>query len=209
MRELFLIRHGESEHHLSGMAGGWTDYPLTSVGRRQAQLAGERLSFLLGSRTVSLYTSDLARALDTAKHITEFIPATLQVCEQLRKLRHGREGGSAETATAALPVPPSIDWVPCSGAESWRMMFNRISYCMNAIEAQVPGTAIVVSHANAIICIVNWWLRISEDHHLASIMYDADPGGITRLRVDSAGCRTVAFLNDTSHLKSDNGWTGR
>lgn len=55
------------------------------------------------------------------------------------------------------------------------MMSNRISSCMNAIEAQKPGTAIVVSHANAIICIINWWLRISEDYHLASIMYDTDP----------------------------------
>lgn len=53
---------------------------------------------------MSLYTSDLARALDTAKHITEFVPATLQVCEQLRELRHASEGDSVEAAISIASI---------------------------------------------------------------------------------------------------------
>ncbi len=36
IKELILLRHGESEHLVRGLTGGWTDTPLT---RRPARLA--------------------------------------------------------------------------------------------------------------------------------------------------------------------------
>jgi broad specificity phosphatase PhoE len=38
MRELLLVRHGESEHLVRGISGGWTDLPLTALGRRQTTM---------------------------------------------------------------------------------------------------------------------------------------------------------------------------
>jgi broad specificity phosphatase PhoE len=73
---------------------------------------------------------------------------------------------------------------------------------MNSIsDILTAGTAIAVTHGNALICAVNWFLQIDDDRLLASTMYDAAPASITRLRVAHDGCRTIAFLNDTSHLR--------
>ncbi|MFB6367225.1 phosphoglycerate mutase family protein [Paenibacillus elgii] len=35
---MYLIRHGEAEHLLKGVVGGWSDTPLTENGRVQAKL---------------------------------------------------------------------------------------------------------------------------------------------------------------------------
>ena len=33
INHLFFVRHGESEHQVTGLTGGWTDTPLTGLGR--------------------------------------------------------------------------------------------------------------------------------------------------------------------------------
>jgi probable phosphoglycerate mutase len=63
-REIWLIRHGQTEWSLSGAHTGRTDIPLTEEGRRQA----ESLRRLLNGRRFSLVlASPLQRALDTCK----------------------------------------------------------------------------------------------------------------------------------------------
>ena len=33
MRKIIVIQHCQSEHHINNMTGGWTDTPLTELGR--------------------------------------------------------------------------------------------------------------------------------------------------------------------------------
>jgi len=62
---LVLIRHGESEFNVRGLATGWTDVSLTASGRKQASTAGQRLA-AAGLRFDVVYTSMLRRAEQTA-----------------------------------------------------------------------------------------------------------------------------------------------
>ncbi len=63
-REIWLIRHGQTEWSLSGAHTGHTDIPLTEEGRRQATA----LNRMLKGRQFSLVlSSPLQRALDTCK----------------------------------------------------------------------------------------------------------------------------------------------
>jgi probable phosphoglycerate mutase len=89
MEELFLVRHGQSVHHVKGLTGGWTNTPLTELGRQQAQLTGQELKKRLADLSVAFYTSDLERALQTAQIIAKVLGITPVAEEALRELNWG------------------------------------------------------------------------------------------------------------------------
>lgn len=62
--ELWLVRHGETPASRDRMLAGWTDVPLTPEGERQAAALRPRLA---GQAFASVWSSDLARALRTAR----------------------------------------------------------------------------------------------------------------------------------------------
>jgi probable phosphoglycerate mutase len=64
MRELWLIRHGETEWSLSGAHTGRTDIPLTAAGRDNAAAIGR---YLGGRQFALVLVSPLQRAFDTCR----------------------------------------------------------------------------------------------------------------------------------------------
>jgi broad specificity phosphatase PhoE len=63
--EIMLLRHGESEGNAAGRMQGRRDYPLTALGREQAERAGEFLA-TRGPPVARVYVSPLKRASETA-----------------------------------------------------------------------------------------------------------------------------------------------
>ena len=64
MPDLILLRHGESQWNLENRFTGWVDVPLSPRGEAEARAAGEKLR---GWRIDKVYTSVLARAVETAR----------------------------------------------------------------------------------------------------------------------------------------------
>jgi len=62
---IFLVRHGQSGQHRGKIFLGQYDIPLSEQGEMEAKAAGERL-IDHGARPKRIYTSDLARAKETA-----------------------------------------------------------------------------------------------------------------------------------------------
>jgi broad specificity phosphatase PhoE len=64
--KLYVVRHGRSAGNLPGRMTGWSEHPLTRLGTAQARRVAARLAPL---GPMPVYTSDLPRALDTARLI--------------------------------------------------------------------------------------------------------------------------------------------
>ncbi|MBR7164189.1 MAG: histidine phosphatase family protein [Clostridia bacterium] len=61
---VYVVRHGESETNRSRVWTGWTDAVLTDKGKDDAKRVGE---FLKQISFEKIFTSDLSRAIETAK----------------------------------------------------------------------------------------------------------------------------------------------
>lgn len=197
-----IVRHGEPDHIVNDLTGGWTDSRLTELGRRQALQTGEYLATLIGNGSFQFYASDLSRAAETAELMAQSLPIRPIPAPGLRELNNGAAANLAneEAAKIALPMTdPLVDWTPYPGAESWRAMSERVEAFLGSIRDDEHDLTLLVMHsgsANAAIC---WWLGLGIGQ--SNIAFELDPCSISRLNVNRWGERNVVKINDTAHLK--------
>jgi broad specificity phosphatase PhoE len=79
---LFLVRHGETDWNAEGRLQGHTDRPLSDYGRRQARRLAEELE---GEELEAIYSSDLARARETAEIVGERLGLPVALEPELRE----------------------------------------------------------------------------------------------------------------------------
>jgi len=199
LKELFLIRHGEAEHLVRNLTGGWTDVPLTELGREQARRTGLRLKELLGADSFAFYCSDLLRTQQTAGIIADALGQGAIVSHHLRDINNGLAAYRTRDEARAMRRPfsqPVQDWVPYPNGESWRMVRKRVEPFMESLQAE---RVVIVSHYVVLSVIVQWWWQL-DDAKIEATSLDIDPCSLTHLRVDKFGARVMVRLNDTGHL---------
>jgi probable phosphoglycerate mutase len=155
VRRLVLLRHGRTEWNHVGRAQGHADVPLDAVGRAQAAAVAPLVAALAPSR---LWSSDLARAAETAAPVAEACGLTVEEDKRLREFSVGeRQGLTWSESVDRFPWVASagglgqrLAGVP--GAESDDDVRARIVPAVEECAAALaPGeTGIVVSHGAAI-----------------------------------------------------------
>jgi len=202
MGRILLIRHGESEHLVRGMTGGWTDLPLTDAGHDQAERTARRIVELVGGESVSIFSSDLVRAVMTAEAIGRALGIPINRVAGLREFNNGSAAGLTQAAASKLQLPQAgnpNDWQPYPGAETWRGMTSRLISCLDGLRPRSESIAVIVSHANSATAVVRWWLGITDlDRNVLSFEFDCC--SITDLTLNEWGEATIHRLNDVSHL---------
>lgn len=153
---LYLMRHGETEWNRDGRFQGQTDVPLSDLGRRQSHNLGRRAAAL---PLAALYSSDLARARDTAHIVASYRPEHPAVFlePRLREVHVGQAAGltAAEIQGrypdfwAARARDPLGTRMP--GGESVLAVLARAQAAVDAIASRYPGQAVgVVTHGGVI-----------------------------------------------------------
>jgi broad specificity phosphatase PhoE len=202
---LIVVQHCQSEHHVNGLTGGWTDTPLTELGWRQADAVAARLLRELGGSSCRLYTSDLMRASQTAAALSQALGIAAIEVPDIREINNGSAAGLTEAAAQAirLPAPADtgvLDHRHFPHGETWREFHRRIARFLDLLCLDpAPGTPILVTHGGAVINIIAWWLRL-EVERLAHVSFGTSPAGITWLTTNAWNERTLKVLSDTSHL---------
>ncbi len=87
---IWLARHGETADNADGRVQGSIDTPLNDRGREQARQLGERAA---GLGVSALYSSQLARALETAQIVGERLGLEPIVDERFAESRRGEWEG--------------------------------------------------------------------------------------------------------------------
>jgi broad specificity phosphatase PhoE len=156
---IILVRHGEAEHMVSDLTGGWTNSNLTEMGRAQADAVAQWLSEELPSGHVRILSSDLNRAVQTAEPIAEALGVDFTRHRGIRELNNGIAAG--KTKHEAKPFLDessklSIDWHPYPKSESWREFYARVSDFMNGVNPPLDETVVIVCHGGTINMILSW-----------------------------------------------------
>jgi probable phosphoglycerate mutase len=148
--KLSIIRHGETDYNgetaSADLIRGHTNVPLNKRGIEQAHAMGKKLP----KDITGLYTSDLDRAHDTAKIISE--ESGVPIIESSRGFRPWDVGkfGGQPSKTA---VPKLIDYMenkpdePVPGGESFNQFKDRALSNIQRAQEENPGEHIgIVSH---------------------------------------------------------------
>jgi probable phosphoglycerate mutase len=202
METVILIRHGEAEHMVSDLTGGWSQVPLTKKGRDQMLTLATRLERGLEGIDFAFYCSDLKRARQSADIIGEAVERVPIPSRELREFNSGVATDRTKVEVAHLYRPPSepiMDWQPYPEAETWRRFYRRITAFMDGLHAVESRPTLIVSHGGTIVNLVAWWIRL-EEASLSYTTFHTSPASISVLNVTPLDERAVERLNDTAHL---------
>jgi broad specificity phosphatase PhoE len=139
---ILLVRHGETDWNAERRVQGKTDRPLNETGRDQAQALAQQLA---GVPLAAVYSSDLGRALETARTVAD--ARKLQVTP-LRELRE-RDFGTWEglTDVEILERYPEARTGSWGDAETRDELEARVLAAIRRISEDHPGeTVLVVAH---------------------------------------------------------------
>ncbi len=193
---LYLVRHGQSVGNERRLFFGWSDHPLTDLGREQARQAAEALGEVAFTRCVS---SDLIRARDTARICAEGRGVAVEPDPRLRE----QDMGELEDATwedsharfGGLIDRMVGDWahVDPPGGESVRHMRRRVAASVDEIVARGEDT-LVVAH-NGTLSLILSHFGLAEDRELMNPDYNwfFAHGTYSAIRVDADGAELVCF----------------
>ena len=204
MKDVYVVAHTESIHHVENKVGGWFDTGLTERGQRQADAVAQRLAVLVGSEPTEIVTSDLLRARQTADRIASRLDCPLTETQALREMSQGIGEGRPEPwlHERFVPAPANnrLDHRSIEGSETKRELAMRIYAALDAILADGNATKIIVTHGYAMTFVVAAWIRMPIEA-VGYINLRSTSGGITHLHEDDyLQNRGVRFLNDTTHL---------
>ena len=207
MRNIYVVAHPEATHHVEGVVGGWHDSQLTSAGARAAVSIAEALrSRIPGDAHVELFSSDLQRALQTARVVGDLLHAEPVIDRRLREKSYGEaEGRPREWLDQRFVPPPAVgdrmghdEGVP--GAETKMAFAQRVYSVMDAILESSCEHQVIVTHGFAATFVLASWIRMPIES-LGYVNFRAASGSITLLREDDYfHNRQVASLGDTRHL---------
>ena len=88
MRNVYVVSHCQSVHHVEKLGGGWYDTGLTDLGREQAEKTGIYLQSIVVS-DVRIVSSDLKRAKETAEIIGEILGREVELDQGFREMNYG------------------------------------------------------------------------------------------------------------------------
>ena len=90
--KVYIFRHGQTDWNAERRVQGHTDIELNEIGRREAELLGERLKDL---DIEKVFSSDLSRALETARIALGHLE--IETSERLREAHFGEAEGKIFT----------------------------------------------------------------------------------------------------------------
>jgi probable phosphoglycerate mutase len=198
--QIIVVRHGQTVWNTERRFQGHLDSPLTPRGVSEAEALGRRL---VNQRFDALYSSDLGRALETARIISAATAHPVNSDARLRERHLGAfQGKTGKEIGAAYPEAYEIyrrrdpDFI-VPGGESLRQQAERNFSCLEELAERYAGAClVVVTHGGVLSAILR---------HVLSIPFDATrrfefPNSSLNIFTFGDGYWTLRTWGDISHL---------
>ena len=141
---LIITRHGETEENKAGIMQGHLPGTLSELGVWQARRLAERLK---GEKIDLIISSDLARALDTAKIIAKFhSDVDLILDERLRERFLGEFQGKTKESLGIPKTRQIADFIDGKNAEGADEFFDRAGVLIKYVLKRTEGDIFLVWH---------------------------------------------------------------
>ncbi len=151
MTTLYLVRHGETEWNHTKRAQGQADIDLNARGHEQAVQAAAEMSNI---PVVAVYSSDMKRAVDTARPIADTHGVELILDAAFREIDQGEwEGLHVDEIKKRWPEMwgPARHYNARPGGESPQQVRVRALEGVRRIMERHPeGNVVIVSHGGTI-----------------------------------------------------------
>ncbi|MGM0605093.1 MAG: histidine phosphatase family protein [Halobacteriota archaeon] len=202
---IVLVRHGETDWNRDRRVQGWAPVPLNDRGRRQVA----RLAKAIDDRyeVDRLVSSDLRRALETARPIARLVGVTVEPDRAWRERDFGvmqglgyrdlfegyPEYALTEVGYAAARATPE-------GGERLLDHRDRVLAGFDRLVASIDPdeTAVVVTHGGPLYFLLGWLKGI--DVIAAVVEQEQDNCAITELTIETAtGAVAIGVENDTEY----------
>lgn len=156
-REIWLIRHGETEWTLTGAHTGRTDIPLTAAGERHAAAIGRRLA---GRPFALVLTSPLQRARETCR--LAGYGDVAQADPDLSEWDYGAYEGLT-SAQIQKEVPGWTIWTsPVPRGETIQQVAGRANRVIERASA-INGDVALFAHGHLLRVLTACWLGLPPD----------------------------------------------
>jgi len=204
MTQIYLARHGETEWNAIRRVQGWTDIPLSTFGGAQAEALGGRLERV---PLTAIYSSDLGRAMETARPAAERHGLVVTPLSALREKRFGDWEGLTQTQLERdytelwyrYHTERDMDVVVPNG-ETWAQVMSRMTGALVGILRDHPGpddAVLVVGHGGSGRVII---LQALQAVLPTLLRLHLDNASLSRMDFHGKADSRVVLLNDTSHL---------
>lgn len=222
---IYLVRHGQTTANRAQIVQGWADSGLTDAGIAVADSDGEKLRHVPFR---AAYSSDLSRALETARHIlnkNEFLsPDELIIKKDLREVSFGTNQGAfgpamkelldnyAQSGVYPYETPKDelsayinsiLHYDPKGEAEDFEMFTKRIISAMTAIaEAHDESNddVLVVSHGMMIRTF--YTVMFPSDIAYESVQN----GGVGRMTYHNGEWQMISYNENLSDMRIEESW---
>ena len=148
MKNLYFIRHGQSNANASGIWSGQLDSPLSDQGLQEAKQAGEQAAKDHFNPTIIL-SSPLVRAAETARTIANSIGYPQNKIVYMDQLKE-RSFGKLEGTDIAKTLPDFNDYKKLDTIETVEKLEDlqaRVKMVLEEIKKMPEETVLIVGHA--------------------------------------------------------------
>lgn len=203
MKNIYLVRHGESEWNIAKKIQGQQNIFLTAKGVRQAYLIGNRLN---NEKIDKIYSSDLSRAYITAKIIGNKLNMDVIPMKEFREINFGIWEGLSHDKISKEHLDDFIQWrkepekLQVKGGETLGELQHRAMNGINMIfNNNKIDNILIVSHSATLKVIILGLLNMDLTY-FKNLTINNVSLSIVEAREHN---RVLKLFNDTCHVKEN------
>ena len=209
--DIIFLRHGESVGNAESRWQGQADFPLTDLGREQAQALADRWH-ADGRRFDSIISSPLERARTTAEIIATALNLSVETDSIWMERNIGEIAGmTGEEVNRRLPdrkfVTPFSAIVGDEGEGDWAL-YLRAGQALHILLRRKPGKYLVVSHGGLLNQVMYAIVGITPQANFSGPRFRFKNTGFAHVSYLPHSHRwQINVLNDRSHWNGkENDW---